>query len=61
MLKIAYNSIYKLPLPEGHRFPMGKYDLIPEQLMHEGIIEEYCFFDKYPITEEEFQNNRIQI
>ncbi len=38
MLKIAYNSIYAHPLPEGHRFPMLKYELIPGQLLHEGSI-----------------------
>jgi acetoin utilization deacetylase AcuC-like enzyme len=25
-------------VPEGHRFPMLKYELIPEQLLHEGTI-----------------------
>ncbi len=29
-LKIAYDPIYAHPLPEGHRFPMLKYELIPE-------------------------------
>ena len=38
MLKIAYDPIYIHPLPEGHRFPMLKYDLIPSQLLHEGLI-----------------------
>lgn len=38
MLKIAYDSIYAHPLPEGHRFPMLKYELIPAQLLHEGSI-----------------------
>jgi acetoin utilization deacetylase AcuC-like enzyme len=38
MLKIAYDPIYAHPLPAGHRFPMLKYELIPEQLMHEGLI-----------------------
>jgi acetoin utilization deacetylase AcuC-like enzyme len=38
VLKIAYNPIYAHPLPEGHRFPMLKYELIPEQLLHEGSI-----------------------
>ncbi len=38
MLKIAYDPIYAHPLPEGHRFPMVKYELIPAQLIHEGII-----------------------
>jgi acetoin utilization deacetylase AcuC-like enzyme len=38
ILKIAYNPIYAHPLPEGHRFPMLKYELIPAQLLHEGSI-----------------------
>jgi len=37
-LKIAYDPIYAHPLPDGHRFPMLKYELIPEQLLHEGLI-----------------------
>ncbi len=38
MLKVAYDPIYAHPLPEGHRFPMLKYELIPEQLLREGVI-----------------------
>jgi acetoin utilization deacetylase AcuC-like enzyme len=38
MLKIAFDPIYAHPLPEGHRFPMLKYELIPQQLLHEGLI-----------------------
>lgn len=38
MLHIAYDPVYCHPLPEGHRFPMLKYELIPEQLLHEGLI-----------------------
>jgi hypothetical protein len=34
MLKIAWSAIYKHPLPEGHRFPTEKYELIPEQLLN---------------------------
>ena len=37
-IHIAFNPIYAHPLPEGHRFPMLKYELIPEQLIYEGII-----------------------
>ncbi|MCA0396784.1 MAG: histone deacetylase [Bacteroidetes bacterium] len=37
-LYIAYDPIYCHPLPEGHRFPMQKYALIPEQLILEGLI-----------------------
>jgi len=35
---IAYDPIYAHPLPEGHRFPMLKYELIPQQLLYEGSI-----------------------
>ncbi|WP_081210407.1 histone deacetylase family protein [Salegentibacter sediminis] len=44
MLKIAFHPIYKHPLPEGHRFPMEKYDLLPKQLLHEGTCVESNFF-----------------
>lgn len=45
MLKIAWHPIYKHPLPEGHRFPMIKYDLLPKQLLHEGTCSEANFFE----------------
>ena len=44
MLKIAHSAIYAHPLPEGHRFPMLKYELIPEQLLHEGSIRSNHLF-----------------
>ena len=44
MLKIAYAPIYKHPLPDGHRFPMEKYELIPQQLLYEGTLTEENFF-----------------
>jgi len=44
VLKIAFDPIYAHPLPEGHRFPMIKYELIPEQLMHEGTISKENLF-----------------
>ncbi len=56
MLKIAYHPIYKHPLPEGHRFPMLKYDLLPQQLLHEGTCTSENFFepeipnDKYVVA-----------
>jgi len=37
-LHIAWHPCYAHPLPEGHRFPMAKYELIPEQLLYEGTI-----------------------
>jgi acetoin utilization deacetylase AcuC-like enzyme len=44
VLKIAYAPIYAHPLPAGHRFPMLKYELIPEQLLYEGSIHEENLF-----------------
>ncbi len=44
MVKIAYHSIYAHPLPEGHRFPMLKYELIPAQLLYEGSITDDNLF-----------------
>ena len=38
-MKIFYHPIYAHPLPENHRFPMAKYELIPAQLLHEGTLE----------------------
>ncbi|NJW52245.1 histone deacetylase family protein [Salinimicrobium oceani] len=49
MLKIAFHPIYVLPLPEGHRFPMEKYELVPQQLLHEGTCTPQNFFKpEYP-------------
>ncbi|MFD2916809.1 histone deacetylase family protein [Psychroserpens luteus] len=45
MLKIALHPIYKHPLPEGHRFPMLKYELLPQQLLYEGSCSKNNFFE----------------
>ncbi|PKP27089.1 MAG: histone deacetylase [Bacteroidetes bacterium HGW-Bacteroidetes-2] len=45
MLKIAYHPIYILPLPDGHRFPMLKYELLPQQLLNEGSCIAENFFE----------------
>lgn len=44
MIPIAWAPSYRLPLPESHRFPMEKYNLIPQQLLREGIIKEEQLF-----------------
>lgn len=51
MLYIAYHTLYAHPLPEGHRFPMIKYELIPRQLMHEGVITVQNLFSPEPLDE----------
>lgn len=52
MLKIAWSSIYVHQLPEGHRFPMEKYNLIPEQLLYEGTVVQDNFFEPTPLSEQ---------
>ncbi|MAP55801.1 histone deacetylase [Altibacter sp.] len=44
MLKIAYHPIFRHNLPLGHRFPMSKYELLHDQLLHEGTCVEANFF-----------------
>ena len=51
MLKIAFDKKYVLPLPEGHRFPMLKYELIPDQLLYEGLVSKEQFFSPNKIKE----------
>ena len=51
MLKVAWNEHYTIPLPEGHRFPMIKYDLIPEQLLYEGTIKSENIFSPELLSE----------
>ncbi|WP_412469008.1 histone deacetylase [Pedobacter sp. KLB.chiD] len=52
MIKIAWHPLYAHPLPEGHRFPMLKYELIPEQLLHEGTIVPQNLFHPEPVSED---------
>ena len=51
-LHIAYSSIYAHPLPEGHRFPMLKYELIPGQLQYEGTIGPAHLFEPLPCADD---------
>lgn len=44
MIRIAWSERYCHPLPAGHRFPMEKYNLIPEQLIFEGSLTESQLF-----------------
>ncbi len=45
MFPIAFHQLYKHPLPNGHRFPMEKYELLPQQLLYEGTAEASDFFE----------------
>jgi acetoin utilization deacetylase AcuC-like enzyme len=42
-LKVSFRKEYNFTLPENHRFPMEKYDLLPKQLLHEGTLTQDQF------------------
>ena len=52
MLKIAFNNNYIYPLEENHRFPMIKYELIPEQLIRESTCTENNFFNPEKVDDD---------
>jgi acetoin utilization deacetylase AcuC-like enzyme len=51
-MRIAFSPIYRYALPKGHRFPMDKYELLPEQLLYEGTITQRAFFGPDSLPEE---------
>ncbi|WP_309608521.1 histone deacetylase [Flavobacterium sp.] len=69
MLPIAFHPIYKHPLPAEHRFPMLKYELLPQQLLHEGTAENSDFFEPeiadlkyiFAVHEKEYVNHLLHL
>ena len=52
MLFIAFDPCYVHPLHHGHRFPMIKYELLPEQLLYEGLINSDSLFSPGKLDED---------
>lgn len=52
MINIAWHSLFAHSLPEGHRFPMLKYELIPEQLLYQGLISRKNLFAPEVVSED---------
>tara|TARA_B110000046_G_scaffold179983_1_gene210005 strand:+ start:1200 stop:2102 length:903 start_codon:yes stop_codon:yes gene_type:complete len=51
-MKVAFSPVYTYQhLPEGHRFPMEKYNLLTAQLLHEGTLTQENFFHPEALTE----------
>lgn len=53
MLKIAHSPIFHYPVPAKHRFPMQKYDLIPQTLLAEGTVSPDNFFVPDKLSEDQ--------
>lgn len=51
MLRVAHHPIYKYSLPEKHRFPMVKYELLPQYLLEQGICTAANFFEPEKVSE----------
>ncbi len=49
-MRIANHPLYCHQLPNGHRFPMEKYALLPQQLLYEGLADENDFFQPSLLT-----------
>jgi len=49
---IAYHPCYSHNVPEGHRFPMEKYQLLFQQLSYEGYRQECTVIEPLPIVSE---------
>lgn len=52
MLQVAFHPDYIHPIPDGHKFPMEKYQLLPEQLLYEGTLDQSHFFEPSICSEE---------
>ncbi len=52
MIKIAFSDKYLYKLPEGHRFPISKYELLKDQLLYQGIIQKNQIMDPGLVEED---------
>lgn len=53
MLKIAHHPSFYYPVPDNHRFPMHKYQRLPELLLSEGTVNLDNFFIPVLLNEAE--------
>jgi acetoin utilization deacetylase AcuC-like enzyme len=49
IVRVWYSDPYSVPLPEGHRFPMGKYQRLRELLLERGVLNEHLLELSLPI------------
>lgn len=56
LIKIAWNTAYCHLLTEHHRFPMEKYNLLPQQLIYEGTINPNQLFSPHVVEDENILN-----
>ncbi len=52
VLRVWYSDGYVVPLPEGHRFPMGKYQRLRERLLEDELFTVDALVRSEPISRE---------
>ena len=55
MFKIAWREEYVFSVPDNHKFPMEKYDLLPKQLLYEGTLSPENFFQPQDIQDKHIE------
>jgi acetoin utilization deacetylase AcuC-like enzyme len=38
-MKVFYHDVFRIPLPEGHRFPEDKYSMLRQQLLAQEVVQ----------------------
>lgn len=54
-LPLVYHPDYVVPLPPGHRFPMGKFSQLRETLIADGVAHPRQFFQPNPLLQAEIE------
>ena len=52
-MRVFHSNLYTIPLPPGHTFPIGKYQLIRERLVSEGSLSQEDIREPAPAEREE--------
>ena len=52
-MHVFHSNLYTIPLPQGHTFPIGKYQLIRERLVSEGTLAQEDIREPAPAEREE--------
>ena len=50
-----YSDTFKVPMPEGHRFPMDKYKLLREKLLADQTLKETELIESTPINDDHLE------
>jgi acetoin utilization deacetylase AcuC-like enzyme len=58
--KFYYTDHVEVPLPPGHRFPMGKYRMLRQALLKEGVASPHQLFEAPLVSDEDLLRAHTQ-